>query len=160
MGRSKIAKDKSFLDLVIELEKLNLLAPDQLDLLEKCLKNIHRIDLKTKIQKYRQSAIAPGTGTSYVNALQASLPNLSLKDPSYNLRVSLEQMCGIPAWNSFRTLIKIYRFSQHVLYSISEKKLWQKCDLFKNMYNFLWLQSYYVFVDIIWKIQGNIKEGK
>ncbi|XP_046513728.1 CASP8 and FADD-like apoptosis regulator isoform X2 [Equus quagga] len=87
MGRSKIAKDKSFLDLVIELEKLNLLAPDQLDLLEKCLKNIHRIDLKTKIQKYRQSAIAPGTGTSYVNALQASLPNLSLKDPSYNLRL-------------------------------------------------------------------------
>uniref|UniRef100_A0A9L0J1B8 CASP8 and FADD-like apoptosis regulator n=1 Tax=Equus asinus TaxID=9793 RepID=A0A9L0J1B8_EQUAS len=89
MGRSKIAKDKSFLDLVIELEKLNLLAPDQLDLLEKCLKNIHRIDLKTKIQKYRQSA--PGTGTSYVNALQASLPNLSLKDPSYNLRHIPEQ---------------------------------------------------------------------
>ncbi|XP_008562088.1 PREDICTED: CASP8 and FADD-like apoptosis regulator [Galeopterus variegatus] len=92
-GRGKIAKDKSFLDLVIELEKLNLIAPDQLDLLEKCLKNIHRIDLKTKIQKYKQS----GSGTSYVNALQASLPNLSLKDPSYNLRVSLEQPCGIPA---------------------------------------------------------------
>ncbi|XP_014640219.1 PREDICTED: CASP8 and FADD-like apoptosis regulator isoform X2 [Ceratotherium simum simum] len=87
MGRGRIAKDKSFLDLVIELEKLNLLAPDQLDLLEKCLKNIHRIDLKTKIQKYKQSGIARGAGTSYVNALQASLPNLSLKDPSYNLRL-------------------------------------------------------------------------
>ncbi|XP_058405560.1 CASP8 and FADD-like apoptosis regulator isoform X1 [Diceros bicornis minor] len=85
MGRGRIAKDKSFLDLVTELEKLNLLAPDQLDLLEKCLKNIHRIDLKTKIQKYKQSA--RGAGTSYVNALQASLPNLSLKDPSYNLRL-------------------------------------------------------------------------
>ncbi|XP_019694014.1 CASP8 and FADD-like apoptosis regulator isoform X3 [Lynx rufus] len=55
MGRSKVAKDKSFLDLVIELEKLNLIAPDRLDLLEKCLKNIHRIDLKTKVQKYKQS---------------------------------------------------------------------------------------------------------
>ncbi|XP_039073773.1 CASP8 and FADD-like apoptosis regulator isoform X4 [Hyaena hyaena] len=55
MGRSKGAKDRSFLDLVIELEKLNLIAPDQLDLLEKCLKNIHRIDLKTKVQKYKQS---------------------------------------------------------------------------------------------------------
>uniref|UniRef100_A0A671FRS9 CASP8 and FADD-like apoptosis regulator n=1 Tax=Rhinolophus ferrumequinum TaxID=59479 RepID=A0A671FRS9_RHIFE len=83
-GRGKVAKDKSFLDLVMELEKLNLVAPDQLDLLEKCLKNIHRIDLKTKIQKYKQSA--QGAGTSYINALQASLPNLSLKDPSYNLR--------------------------------------------------------------------------
>uniref|UniRef100_A0A8C0TGS3 CASP8 and FADD-like apoptosis regulator n=2 Tax=Canis lupus familiaris TaxID=9615 RepID=A0A8C0TGS3_CANLF len=84
MGRNKVAKDKSFLDLVIELEKLNLIAPDQLDLLEKCLKNIHRIDLKTKIQKYKQSA--QGAGTNYTNALQASFPNLSLKDPSCNLR--------------------------------------------------------------------------
>ncbi|XP_045703528.1 CASP8 and FADD-like apoptosis regulator isoform X4 [Phyllostomus hastatus] len=86
MGRGKTAKnkDKSFLDLVMELEKLNLVAPDQLDLLERCLKTIHRIDLKTKIQKYKQSAQA--TGTNYINALQASLPNLSLKDPSYNLR--------------------------------------------------------------------------
>ncbi|XP_032968433.1 CASP8 and FADD-like apoptosis regulator [Rhinolophus ferrumequinum] len=88
-------RTRSFLDLVMELEKLNLVAPDQLDLLEKYLKNIHRIDLKTKIQKYKQSA--QGAGTSYVNALQASLPNLSLKDPSYNLRVSLEQMYGISA---------------------------------------------------------------
>uniref|UniRef100_A0A8C6B6A5 CASP8 and FADD-like apoptosis regulator n=1 Tax=Monodon monoceros TaxID=40151 RepID=A0A8C6B6A5_MONMO len=88
MGRGKIAKDKSFLDLVIELEKLNLVAPDHLDLLEKCLRNIHRIDLKTKIQKYKQSA--QGVETNYVNALQASLPNLSIKDPSYNLRHVLE----------------------------------------------------------------------
>ncbi|XP_077927312.1 CASP8 and FADD-like apoptosis regulator isoform X5 [Halichoerus grypus] len=83
-GRDKVAKDKSFLDLVIELEKLNLIAPDQLELLEKCLKNIHRVDLKTKIQKYKQSA--QGAGTSYTNALQAAFPNLSLKDPSCNLR--------------------------------------------------------------------------
>lgn len=96
MGRGKITKDKSFLDLVMEMEKLDLVAPDHLDVLEKCLKNIHRIDLKTKIQKYKQSA--QGAGASYVNVLQASLPNLSLRDPSsYNLRVSPEQMYGIPA---------------------------------------------------------------
>nr|XP_045003442.1 CASP8 and FADD-like apoptosis regulator isoform X1 [Jaculus jaculus]XP_045003443.1 CASP8 and FADD-like apoptosis regulator isoform X1 [Jaculus jaculus]XP_045003444.1 CASP8 and FADD-like apoptosis regulator isoform X1 [Jaculus jaculus] len=85
IGRGKAAKDKSFLDLVIELEKQNLIASDQLNLLEKCLKNIHRIDLKTKIQKYMQSV--QGTGTSYVNPLKASLPNLNLKDPSYNSRL-------------------------------------------------------------------------
>uniref|UniRef100_A0AC11E7G0 CASP8 and FADD like apoptosis regulator n=1 Tax=Ovis aries TaxID=9940 RepID=A0AC11E7G0_SHEEP len=88
-GRSKIAKDKSFLDLVVELEKLNLVAPDQLNLLEECLTNINRIDLKTKIQKYRQSA--QGVETNYVNARQASLPNLSVKDPSYNLRHTVEE---------------------------------------------------------------------
>uniref|UniRef100_A0A8C8UC55 CASP8 and FADD-like apoptosis regulator n=4 Tax=Peromyscus maniculatus bairdii TaxID=230844 RepID=A0A8C8UC55_PERMB len=80
-GRGKVTKDKSFLDLVIELEKLNLIASDQLNLLEKCLKNIHRIDLKTKIQKYRQSG--QGAGSHYMNSLQASLPNLSIKEPSY-----------------------------------------------------------------------------
>uniref|UniRef100_A0A2I3SHU3 CASP8 and FADD like apoptosis regulator n=2 Tax=Pan TaxID=9596 RepID=A0A2I3SHU3_PANTR len=84
MGRGKISKEKSFLDLVVELEKLNLVAPDQLDLLEKCLKNIHRIDLKTKIQKYKQSV--QGAGTSYRNVLQAAIQK-SLKDPSNNFRV-------------------------------------------------------------------------
>uniref|UniRef100_A0A8C5VWU1 CASP8 and FADD-like apoptosis regulator n=1 Tax=Microcebus murinus TaxID=30608 RepID=A0A8C5VWU1_MICMU len=84
-GRGKTSKDKSFLDLVVELEKLNLVAPDQLDLLEKCLKNIHRIDLKTKIQKYKQSA--QEAGTSYKNARQGSFTNLSLKDPPYNCRM-------------------------------------------------------------------------
>ena len=43
------------MDLVVELEKLNLVAPDQLNLLEESLRNINRIDLKTKIQKYKQS---------------------------------------------------------------------------------------------------------
>ncbi|XP_019491243.1 PREDICTED: CASP8 and FADD-like apoptosis regulator isoform X7 [Hipposideros armiger] len=108
MGRSKIAKDKSFLDLVMELEKLNLVAPDQLDLLEKCLKNIHRIDLKTKIQKYKQSA--QGAGTSYISALQASLPNLSLKDPSHNLRLqngrSKEQRLMVKQLNVQREPVK------------------------------------------------------
>ncbi|PNJ73645.1 CFLAR isoform 2 [Pongo abelii] len=83
MGRGKISKEKSFLDLVVELEKLNLVAPDQLDLLEKCLKNIHRIDLKTKIQKYKQSV--QGAGTSYRNVLQAAIQK-SFKDPSNNFR--------------------------------------------------------------------------
>lgn len=84
-GRGKVAKDKSFLDLVIELEKLNLVAADQLNLLEKCLKSIHRIDLKTKIQKYAQSS--QGAGSNYMNSLQASLPNLSIKEPAYNSRL-------------------------------------------------------------------------
>uniref|UniRef100_A0A8C9LFS9 CASP8 and FADD-like apoptosis regulator n=1 Tax=Pavo cristatus TaxID=9049 RepID=A0A8C9LFS9_PAVCR len=52
--RMKMAKDKSFLRLVIELEKLNLVAPNQLDLIENCFRNIHRIDLIKKIEKYKQ----------------------------------------------------------------------------------------------------------
>lgn len=83
-GRGKVTKDKSFLDLVIELEKLNLIASDQLNLLEKCLKNIHRIDLNTKIQKYTQSS---KEARSNMNTVQASLPKLSIKEQLYNSRL-------------------------------------------------------------------------
>ncbi|XP_062435240.1 CASP8 and FADD-like apoptosis regulator isoform X2 [Rhea pennata] len=84
--RIKMAKDKSFLALVIDLEKLNLVAPDQLDLIEDCFRNIHRMDLIKKIQKYKQEALMSSVHSQpvYVNALQASLPNLSLIDPPYN----------------------------------------------------------------------------
>ncbi|XP_074155182.1 CASP8 and FADD-like apoptosis regulator isoform X1 [Sminthopsis crassicaudata] len=81
MGGGKTHKNKSFLDVVIDLEKVNLIAPDKLDLLEKCLKNIHRIDLKKKIQKYKQSAL----GANYVNGIQTSLSSAGLMDSSYKL---------------------------------------------------------------------------
>lgn len=39
---------------MIDLEKLNLVAPNQLDLIEECFQSIHRIDLIKKIKKYKQ----------------------------------------------------------------------------------------------------------
>uniref|UniRef100_A0A8C6ZGC1 CASP8 and FADD-like apoptosis regulator n=1 Tax=Nothoprocta perdicaria TaxID=30464 RepID=A0A8C6ZGC1_NOTPE len=89
----KMGKDKSFIAVVVDLEKLNLVAPNQLDLLEDCFQNIHRIDLIRKIQKYKQEAIMSSVHSQpvYVNALQASLPNLSLIDPLYNSGVSVNQ---------------------------------------------------------------------
>ncbi|NXY14505.1 CFLAR regulator, partial [Atrichornis clamosus] len=83
--RMKMVKDKSFLALVIDLEKLNLVAPNQLDLIENCFRSIHRIDLIRKIQKYKHEASVSSIHSQpvYVNALQASLPNLNLIDPPY-----------------------------------------------------------------------------
>ncbi|XP_006022153.1 CASP8 and FADD-like apoptosis regulator isoform X2 [Alligator sinensis] len=84
--RMKMAKDKSFLAVAIDLEKQNMVAPTELELIEECLQNIHRIDLKKKIQKYKQEALmAPSSAQPmYINALQASLPNLTLVDPPYS----------------------------------------------------------------------------
>ncbi|KFV64297.1 CASP8 and FADD-like apoptosis regulator [Dryobates pubescens] len=84
--RMKMAKDKSFLALVIDLEKLNLVAPNQLDLIENCFRSIRRIDLIRKIQKYKHEASMSSIHSQplYINALQASLPNLNLIDPPYN----------------------------------------------------------------------------
>ncbi|NXJ25546.1 CFLAR regulator, partial [Dicrurus megarhynchus] len=84
--RMKMAKDKSFLALIIDLEKLNLVAPNQLDLIENCFRSIHRIDLIRKIQKYKHEASVSCIHSQpvYVNAHQASLPNLNLIDPPYS----------------------------------------------------------------------------
>ncbi|NXO07319.1 CFLAR regulator, partial [Oriolus oriolus] len=81
--RMKMAKDKSFLALIIDLEKLNLVAPNQLDLIENCFRSIHRMDLIRKIQKYKHEASVSSVHSLpvYVNAHQASLPNLNLIDP-------------------------------------------------------------------------------
>lgn len=90
--RMKMAKDKSFLALIIDLEKLNLVAPNQLDLIENCFRSIHRIDLIKKIQKYKHEASVSSVHSQpvYVNAHQASLPNLNLIDPPYNSGVQNE----------------------------------------------------------------------
>ncbi|NXX27936.1 CFLAR regulator, partial [Nicator chloris] len=84
--RMKMAKDKSFLALIIDLEKLNLVAPNQLDLIENCFRSIHRIDLIRKIQKYKHEASVSSAHSQpvYVNAHQASLPNLNLIGPPYH----------------------------------------------------------------------------
>ncbi|NXR88801.1 CFLAR regulator, partial [Hypocryptadius cinnamomeus] len=84
--RMKMAKDKSFLALIIELEKLNLVAPNQLDLIENCFRSIHRIDLIRKIQKYKYEASVSSVHSQpvYINAHQASLPNINLIDPPYH----------------------------------------------------------------------------
>ncbi|XP_075395639.1 CASP8 and FADD-like apoptosis regulator [Tenrec ecaudatus] len=66
-GRGKRSKDKTFLDLVVEVEKQNLVAPDHLDLLVTCLKISHRMALQPKVQKYKQSDQV-AAGTRYVNA--------------------------------------------------------------------------------------------
>ncbi|NXM80875.1 CFLAR regulator, partial [Oenanthe oenanthe] len=92
--RMKMAKDKSFLALIIDLEKLNLVAPNQLDLIENCFRSIHRIDLIKKIQKYKHEASVSSVHSQpvYVNAHQASLPNLNLIDPPYHSGVSIQEM--------------------------------------------------------------------
>ncbi|NWY33777.1 CFLAR regulator, partial [Pheucticus melanocephalus] len=92
--RMKMAKDKSFLALIIDLEKLNLVAPNQLDLIENCFRSIHRIDLIRKIQTYKHKASVSSVHCQpvYVNAHQASLPNFNLIEPPYHSGVSIQEM--------------------------------------------------------------------
>ncbi|XP_043108759.1 CASP8 and FADD-like apoptosis regulator a isoform X2 [Puntigrus tetrazona] len=53
LPKERLARATSFLDVVVELEKLDELSCDKLDLLEQCLRNIRRLDLVIKIQAYK-----------------------------------------------------------------------------------------------------------
>ncbi|KAJ7345471.1 hypothetical protein JRQ81_001421 [Phrynocephalus forsythii] len=81
----KMAKDKSFLSIVTDLEKRGQASSDHLDLIEDCFRHIHRNDLVKMIQKYKREVSAPGRPVSSPpvppNTVQASFPQLSLADP-------------------------------------------------------------------------------
>ncbi|KAM3855281.1 CASP8 and FADD-like apoptosis regulator isoform 3-T9 [Vipera latastei] len=77
-------KEKSFLAIITDLEKLDLVSPMHLDLIEKCFLTIHRRDLAKKIQKYKLEVRFPPMNT---NTLQTSLPKLSLADPPENVNM-------------------------------------------------------------------------
>ncbi|KAI2659111.1 CASP8 and FADD-like apoptosis regulator [Labeo rohita] len=53
LPKERLARATSFLDVVVELEKLDKVSSDNLDLLEKCLRDIHRMDLVKRIQAYK-----------------------------------------------------------------------------------------------------------
>ncbi|XP_026523684.1 CASP8 and FADD-like apoptosis regulator isoform X1 [Notechis scutatus] len=73
-------KEKSFLAIITDLEKLDLISPMHLDLIENCFLTIHRRDLAKKIQKYKLE-VPVRFPTMNTNTLQMSLPKLSLADP-------------------------------------------------------------------------------
>ncbi|XP_060910258.1 CASP8 and FADD-like apoptosis regulator [Labrus mixtus] len=53
--RENLEKAKNFLDIVIELEKLDKVSPERVDFVEECLVNISRVDLAKKVMKYKTS---------------------------------------------------------------------------------------------------------
>ncbi|XP_016345310.1 CASP8 and FADD-like apoptosis regulator a [Sinocyclocheilus anshuiensis] len=53
LPKERVARATSFLDVVVELEKLDEVSCDKLDLLEQCLRNINRKDLVKRIQAYK-----------------------------------------------------------------------------------------------------------
>ncbi|CAJ1079218.1 CASP8 and FADD-like apoptosis regulator [Xyrichtys novacula] len=55
LPREKRENAKNFLDVIIELEKLDKVSPEQVDLIEECFRNISRVDLAKKVIKYKTS---------------------------------------------------------------------------------------------------------
>ncbi|KAM5152600.1 CASP8 and FADD-like apoptosis regulator isoform 2-T2 [Mantella aurantiaca] len=72
---------KTFLSFITDLEKNNLIAPENLDLLERSFQTIHRIDLKTKIQKFKQKGHTEN-GSGHINRFVVPPPIPRIQMPS------------------------------------------------------------------------------
>lgn len=59
LTREKMEKMQSFLDTIIELEKLDKVSPERVDFVEELLKNIDRHDLAKKVTVYKTSVVTP-----------------------------------------------------------------------------------------------------
>ncbi|XP_041724526.2 CASP8 and FADD-like apoptosis regulator [Coregonus clupeaformis] len=59
LPRERLARAKSFLDVIVELEKLDRVSSERVELIEQCLKDISRVDLARKVKGYQNLTSAP-----------------------------------------------------------------------------------------------------
>lgn len=72
---------QSFLDVVIELEKLDMVSSQRVDLVEACLKSIGRRDLAKKVEAYKNSGRAKAAVSSqaYLEGIENPQPQSCMK---------------------------------------------------------------------------------
>ncbi|XP_075964837.1 CASP8 and FADD-like apoptosis regulator [Anarhichas minor] len=74
LPREKMEKAQSFLDVIIELEKLDIVSPERVDFVEECFKNIGRVDLARKVSAYKMSVGTSGGHSSLQQRHRAPCP--------------------------------------------------------------------------------------
>uniref|UniRef100_UPI00398EAD12 CASP8 and FADD-like apoptosis regulator n=1 Tax=Pristiophorus japonicus TaxID=55135 RepID=UPI00398EAD12 len=75
--KGRLEAVKTFLDLVVELEKAGKIDATNLEVVEDCLQNIRRIDLRKKILKYKQTSVCVRSlrrSDAYQNVIPISVP--------------------------------------------------------------------------------------
>lgn len=60
---------QNFLDVVVELEKLDKVSSDSVDMIEQCLRNVGRVDLAKKVNLYQSS----GESANYLDTFLCSI---------------------------------------------------------------------------------------
>ncbi|XP_044072301.1 CASP8 and FADD-like apoptosis regulator isoform X1 [Siniperca chuatsi] len=74
LPREKVEKSKNFLDVIIELEKLDIVSPERVDFVENCLQNIGRLDLAKKVTAYKMSVVTSEQHSSQQQKCRAPRP--------------------------------------------------------------------------------------
>uniref|UniRef100_A0A1A8BMG2 CASP8 and FADD-like apoptosis regulator n=1 Tax=Nothobranchius kadleci TaxID=1051664 RepID=A0A1A8BMG2_NOTKA len=100
LSREKVKKSKSFLDVIVELEKLDLVSPERVDIVGKCLLDIGRVDLVKKVNCYKMSAGPSAEPLAQRQSCQAA--EIKQSQPAHIARVNMvvpvhkEAACGSP----------------------------------------------------------------
>ncbi|XP_038576271.1 CASP8 and FADD-like apoptosis regulator [Micropterus salmoides] len=74
--REKMEKAQNFLDVIIELEKLDKVSPERVDILEKKLRDIGRVDLAKKVTAYKMSELFTVTSELHISQQRCRAPHL------------------------------------------------------------------------------------
>lgn len=141
MSYGKMTKDKSFLAIIVDLEKLDLISPSQLGVIEKCLLSIHRKDLAKKIQKFKQEAKEIQLSVPETGAALVQVPDL-YKMQSQPLGICLIIDCVgndagmlVDSFNALRFEVRCHPFlsassMMHELYEVARLKEHKDYDCF------------------------------
>ncbi|KAM9850972.1 CASP8 and FADD-like apoptosis regulator isoform 2-T2 [Aulostomus maculatus] len=117
LTHDKIEKAKNFLDLIIELEKLDKVSPERVDFVEECLRNISRNDLAKKVNLYKMSVVTSEQHSSTIQQQRFSAPSPSTTPNSSHSR---QQRRSFPFENSaafayrendFQSPLEWYKFN-------------------------------------------------
>ncbi|XP_040003687.1 CASP8 and FADD-like apoptosis regulator [Xiphias gladius] len=113
LPRETMEKAKNFLDLIIELEKVDLVSPERVDLVEECFINIGRVDLAKKVAAFKMSVATPEQHPSQQQRWRAPVPpptpnsshslqrrrrgqSLHIATENISVPVHTEQNCQLP----------------------------------------------------------------
>ncbi|XP_008402154.1 CASP8 and FADD-like apoptosis regulator isoform X2 [Poecilia reticulata] len=90
LSHEKTENVKTFLEVMIELEKLDLVSPERVELVEDCLRNIGRLDLARTVAAYKMS------GATSEHSLPPQHSGQAASQPDqYNLRADQRGVCVI-----------------------------------------------------------------
>uniref|UniRef100_UPI0037E9395F CASP8 and FADD-like apoptosis regulator n=1 Tax=Semicossyphus pulcher TaxID=241346 RepID=UPI0037E9395F len=121
LPREKLEKAMNFLDVIMELEKLDKVSPESVDFVEDCLMNISRVDLAKKVITYKATVATHGhlpqqqrcrppppfTASNSSHTLQQATQGQSLHSAPKSLPVTVcrEQNCQESEldWYKFNT---------------------------------------------------------
>ncbi|TRY62279.1 hypothetical protein DNTS_025834 [Danionella cerebrum] len=102
LPKERLTRSTSFLDVVVELEKIDEVSCNKLDFLERCMKQIHRIDLVKRIQAFKNRgqnrSCASPIPFKHQSPVKSKRQLHSVSKEFKNLKLSVPETAAQPAF--------------------------------------------------------------